>query len=85
MTMPGTTLSQLGMSTRPSRRVRPGHDLHRVGYDLAADQRVVHALVVHGQPVAHPDDVELHRDAAPLVHAVLHLLGDGAQVHVSGD
>ena len=65
--------------------MRPGHDLHRVGDDLAAHQRVVHAFVVHGQAVAHADDVELQRDAAGLVDPVLDLLGDGAQVHVPGD
>ncbi len=59
-----------------------GHDLHRVGDDLAADQRVVHALVVHGQAVADADDVELKRQAAALVDPVLDLLGDAAQVHV---
>ena len=85
MTMPGTTLSQLGMSTRPSSPCALAMISTRVGDDLARHQGVVHALVVHGQPVAHADDVELQRDAAALIHPVLDLLGDGVQVHVPGD
>jgi hypothetical protein len=55
----------------------PGHDLDRVCDHLAAYQRVVHALVVHRQSIAHTDDVELERDATGLVYAVFDVLGDG--------
>ncbi len=85
MTMPGTILSQLGMKHQAVQGVRLGHDLHRVGDDLARDQRVVHALVVHGDAVADADDVELQGDAAALVHPELHLLSNGVEVHVTRD
>ena len=85
MTMPGTTLSQLGIEHQAVESVRLDHDLDRIGDDLARHQRVVHALVVHGDAVADADDVELQRHAAGLPHAELDLLGEGAEVHVPGD
>ncbi len=81
----GHHLVAVGYQHQAVHGVGPGHDLHRVGDDLAAHQGVVHALVVHGQPVADPDDIELEWDPPGLIHAELHLLGDGAQVHVAGD
>jgi len=44
--------------------VRVDHVLDRVGDDVAARQRVQHAVVAHGDTVVHRDGVELLGDAA---------------------
>ena len=41
------------------------HRLHRVGDDLSADQRLVHADVAHRDAVRHRDRAELHRVTRP--------------------
>ena len=59
------------------------HQLDRVGDDLAADERGAHALGAHRDAVRHRDGVELHRRAAGLAHAFLHLGGEAPQVEVA--
>ena len=60
------------------------HDrLHRVGDDLAADQRVVHADVAHRDAVGDRDRAELHRVAARPVHALLRRLREPLQRQVA--
>ena len=60
-------------------------DLDGVGDDLTARQRVAHALVVHGDAVAHADRGELHRRAAGHADAGLHGLGDLIEHEMPGD
>ncbi len=63
-----------------------GHGaFHRVGDDLATHERVVHALVVHGDAVAHPDGGNLEGHAAGHIDAGLHGLADLVKVGVPGD
>ena len=76
MSMPGMTLSQFGMSTIASKAWARTVDLDRVGDDLAAGQRVAHALVVHRDAVADADGVELERRAAGHADAGLDGVGD---------
>ena len=60
------------------------HDgLHRVGDDLAADQREVHPDVAHRDAVGHRDRAELHRVAARPVHALLGRLREALQRQVA--
>ena len=60
------------------------HDgLDRIAADLAADQRRAHALVAHRDAVGDSDRAELHGEAAGVTHALLHVLGEGAQGHVA--
>ena len=65
--------------------VAHGHGLDAVGDQLAAGQRVEHALVVHGDAVADADDAELEGRAAGHAHAGLDRVDDLAQVHVAGN
>ena len=62
-----------------------GHDLHGVRDVLTAGQREEHALVVHGNAVAHADGGELDRSATCHTDAGLHGLGDLVQMHVARD
>ena len=59
--------------------------LDAVGDDFAAGERIVHAFVVHGDAVADADGVHLHRSAARHADACLHGIGDGLEMHVSGN
>ena len=59
--------------------------LHAIGDDLAADEAVVHALVVHRDAVAHTDGVDLQRRAAGHADARLDGVGDLLEVKVAGD
>ena len=63
------------------------HDgaFHGIGNDLARDERVVHALMVHGDAVAHADGADFEGDAAGHVDAGLHGLGDLVEVGVTGN
>ena len=58
-------------------------DLDRVGDDLAADQREVHALVPHRDAVGHRDGAELQRVAAAGVHALLGRLRESREGQVA--
>src|SRR5690606_36452975 len=60
------------------------HVLHRVGDDVAAGQRVEHAVVAHDDAVVHRDGVEFLGDAARSFHFPGHQLAQILQVHVSG-
>ena len=51
--------------------VAAGHQLDRVGDHLAADQRGLHPLGPHRDPVRDRDGVELHRRPAGGAHALL--------------
>ena len=64
--------------------VGDGHRLDRVGDELAAGQRVVHAQMVHGDAVADAHHAELQGHAAGAAHAGLDGVDDAAQVHVAG-
>ena len=57
----------------------------RVGDGFARHERVVHAVVVHGDAVAHADGGYLERHAAGHVDARLHGFGDLVEVVVAGD
>ncbi len=83
--MPGTILSQLGMQIMPSKQWALHHRLDRVGDDLAAGQRILHARVAHGDAVVHADRVEDERHAARLADALLDELADLVQVDVAGN
>ncbi len=58
------------------------HVLHRVGDDVAAGQRIKHAVVAHGDAVVHRDGVEFLGDAARFLHFPGHQLAHVLQVHV---
>jgi hypothetical protein len=60
-----------------------GHDLDRIGDDLARHQGVIHAFVIHGNAVAHAYHVELQRDAPGLIHTELDLLRNGVEMHMT--
>ena len=60
------------------------HQLDRVGDHLAADQRGLHPLGSHRDPVRDRDGVELQRRAAGGADALLDVLGEPAQVEVAG-
>ena len=59
------------------------HELHRVGDQVAAHQRRLHALVAHRDPVGDGDRAELERDRASLADAFLRERGELAQVVVA--
>ncbi len=75
----------VGDEHQPVEGVSPGHDLHRIGDHLAAREGVVHPFVIHREPVAHADNVELGGYPPGLVHPVLDLLRYRTQVHVPRD
>ena len=62
-----------------------GDDLHRIGDELAAGQGVLHARVVHGQPVADADGIALEGRATGHADAGFDRVGDLAQPDVAGD
>ena len=57
--------------------------ISRESATIPRNQRVVHALVVHGYAVTDTDGVEL-QGTRPW-YTRLHLLGEGIQMHVAGD
>ena len=59
--------------------------LEAVGDGFARHERVVHAVVVHGDAVAHADGGDLERHAACHVDAGLHGFADLIEVVVTGD
>ena len=67
----------------PIEHLAEGHELHRVGDDLAADERGLHALGAHRHAVADGDRVELHRGAAGGPDAGLDVLRQPALVEVA--
>ncbi len=85
MSMPGTTLSQFGMSTIASNACAWTMSSTRVGDDLAARERVVHAVVVHRDAVADADRGELERRPAGHADARLDRVGDVAQAQMARD
>ena len=84
ITAAGIVLSQPTSTTSAVEQVAAGDQLDRVGDDLAADQRGLHALAAHRDAVGDRDGVELERRAAGLADAVLHVHGELAQVIVAG-
>lgn len=64
--------------------VRVDHVLHGVGDDLAAGQRIQHAVVAHRDAVVHGDGVEFLGDAADLLDLARDQLAEVLQVHVAG-
>ena len=56
----------------------------RIGDDLAADQRGLHALMAHGDAVGHRDGGEFPRRAPGRGDAVLHRLGLTVQGDIAG-
>src|SRR5690606_6905680 len=60
------------------------HVLHGVGDDLAAGQRVQHAIVAHGDAVVHGDGVEFLGNATRLLDLAGDQLAQVLQVHVAG-
>ena len=70
----------------PDERVEPlgvHHQLHRVGDQVAAHQRRLHALVAHRDPVGDRDRAELERDRPSLADAFLRERGELAEVVVA--
>ena len=59
--------------------------LEAVGDGFARHERVVHAVVVHGDAVAHADGGDLEGHAASHVDAGLHGFADLIEVVVTGD
>ena len=85
ISMPGTILSQLGMQIMPSKQWASIMVSTRVGDQLAAGQRVLHAGVAHGDAVVDADRVEHEGHAAGLADALLDEVADLVQVDVAGD
>ena len=63
--------------------IAAGHELDRVGDHLAADQRGLHPLGPHRDPVGDRDGVELHWGAARCPDSFLDVLGEPAQMEVA--
>ena len=77
------------VAVRDADRAVEGVTLHgaleAVGDGLARHQRIMHAVVIHGQAVAHADGRDLERHAAGHVDAGLDRLADLVEVVVTGD
>ena len=80
----GQRLVAAGEQHRAVQPLREHHRLHRVGDDLAGDQRRTHALVAHGDAVGDRDGAELQGEAACGADAVLRPLGEPVQGEVAG-
>ena len=61
-----------------------GHDLNAVRRNLPAGQRIMHAVMVHGQAVAHGNGRKLKRHAPGQAYPVLDRFGQGMQMNVAG-
>ncbi len=64
--------------------VAAGHQLDRVSDHLAADQRGLHPLGSHRDPVGDRDRVELQRGTPCCPHTRLDVLGEAAQMEIAG-
>ena len=62
-----------------------GHDLHRIGNDLAAGQGILHALVVHGQAIADPDGPEGDGGASGDADPGFHRFQNLVKMDMTGD
>ena len=63
--------------------VRVDHVFHRVGNDVAAGQRVQHAVVAHRNAIVHGDGVELFGHTARRLDLTRHQLAQVLEVHVA--
>ena len=61
------------------------HDLHRVGDDLATGQRILHALVIHGQTIANPDSPKGDWGAPGNTNPGFNRLQNLVKMHMTGD
>ena len=64
--------------------VAPGHDFNGIRDEFARRQGKTHALVVHGDAVAHGNGRKLQGRAAGQAHTGLDGRGQGIQMHVAG-
>ena len=76
MSMPGMTLSQLGISTTASNACAETAISTESAMTSRLGERVAHARVVHRDAVADADGGDLERRAAGHVDAGLHGVGD---------
>ena len=76
-------LSQPTRQMTASKEVTAAHELDGVGDQLAADQRRLHALGAHGNPVADGDGIELHRRRACGPDALLHRPRESPQMEIA--
>ena len=81
----GHDLVAVGDADHAVEAVGAEHRLDRVGDQLAAGQRELHALVAHGDAVVDADGVEDERHAAGLADALLDELADLVEVDVAGN
>ena len=81
---PGKGLVATGQQNAAVQLLRTEHGLHRVGDDLSADQRVVHAPVAHRDAVGDRDGAELEGVSVGLVHTLFGGLGQPIQREVAG-
>ena len=65
--------------------VRHGHGLNGISDQLAAGQRIHHALMGHGDAVTNGDGGKFHRNAAVHQDALLSRIGNAPQVEVPGN
>ncbi len=63
--------------------LRVHHGLHRIGDDLAADQRGTHPLVAHGDAVTHRDRRELDGEATGGAYSIFGPFGQPPERHVA--
>jgi len=82
---PGGDLVAVGDADPSVEGVAFDHHLAAVGDDLPGDQGVPHALVAHGDTVAHCGDSEGERPSAGLDDPFLDSLDDLVEVDVPGD
>ena len=62
--------------------MRIDHVFHRVGNDVAAGQRIQHAVVAHGNAVVYGDGVEFLGHAASRFDLARHQLAHVLEVHM---
>ena len=82
--MPGIVLSQPHMRDHRVERVGAHEKLDRIGDHFARDQRSLHPLGAHGDPVGNGDGVELDRSATRGANACFHALGQLPQMKIAG-
>ena len=81
----GDDLVAVGNADHPVEAMGLDHRLDAVGDQLAAGERILHALVAHGDAVVDADRVEDKRRAAGLADALLNELADLVEVDVTGN
>ena len=81
---PGLVLSQPTRHDEPVEEVAAGDELDRIGHDLPAHERGLHALGAHRDAVRDRDRVELHRRPARGPDALLHERREAPLVEVAG-